>query len=94
MNSGVAERGGGREILRGFLAYYAQKDINGLLDFFSSGAIQNKRENINEIRKTYAQFFNQSQSLIYHLKNPKIEIFPDNAQVKASYEIRQVLKTG
>ena len=60
----------------------------------SSGAIQNKRENINEIKKTYEQFFNQSQSLIYHLKNPRIEILPDHAQVKASYEIRQVLKTG
>ena len=94
VNSGVAKEDEVEKFLEGFLSYYAQKDINGLINFFSSGAIQNKRENINEIKKTYEQFFNQSQSLIYHLKNPRIEILPDHAQVKASYEIRQVLKTG
>jgi curved DNA-binding protein CbpA len=77
-----------------YLRCYTQRDIDGFLGFFSRRAIQNRKENIDEIRRIYSQFFNHSESLLYHLKNPKIDIFPNNAQVRASYEIRQVLQTG
>jgi curved DNA-binding protein CbpA len=77
-----------------YLRCYTQRDIDGFLGFFSPRAIQNRKENIDEIRRIYSQFFNHSESLLYHLKNPKIEIFPNNAQVRASYEIKQVLQTG
>ena len=49
---------------------------------------------LNEIRRVYTQFFSQSQSLVYQLKNPTIKIFPDSVQVKAFYEVKQTLKTG
>ena len=94
MNNRVAGEDEVEKFFEDYLRCYTQRDIDGFLGFFSPRAIQNRKENIDEIRKTYAQFFNQSESLLYHLKNPKIDIFPDNAQVKASYEIRQVLKTG
>jgi curved DNA-binding protein CbpA len=77
-----------------YLRCYTQRDIDGFLGFFSPRAIQNRKEDIDEIRRIYSQFFNHSESLLYHLKNPKIEIFPNNAQVRASYEIKQVLQTG
>ena len=77
-----------------YVSHYTQRDIAGFLNFFSSGAVQNRKEGLNGIRKIYGEFFDQSQSLIYHLKNPKIEIFPSHILVKASYEINQVLKTG
>ena len=85
------------EVKRFFDSYverYTLMDINGFLMFFSSRAIQNKTDDIDEIRKTYTQFFNQSQSLVYQVKNPAIKIFPDSVQVKAFYEVKQKLKTG
>jgi len=77
-----------------YLRCYTQKDIQGFLGFFSAGAVQNRKENIDEIRRIYTRFFDQSESLLYQLKHPAIEILPGNAQVKASYEIKQTLKTG
>ncbi len=71
-----------------------QRDVNSFLSFFSSRAIQNKKDDLNEIRKIYTEFFNQSDSLVYQLKNPQIEISLVDARVKAFYEIRQVRKTG
>ena len=94
MNNRVAGEDEVERFFEDYLRCYTQRDIDGFLGFFSLRAIQNRKENIDEIRKTYAQFFNQSESLLYHLKNPKIDIFPNNAQVRASYEIRQLLKTG
>jgi hypothetical protein len=94
MNNRVAGEDEVERFFEDYLRCYTQRDIDGFLSFFSPRAIQNRKENIDEIKRIYAQFFNQSESLLYHLKNPKIDIFPNNAQVRASYEIRQVLKTG
>jgi curved DNA-binding protein CbpA len=94
MNNRVAGEDEVERFFEGYLRCYAHRDINGFLGCFSPRAIQNQKENIDEIRRIYTQFFNHSESLLYHLKNPKVEIFPNNAQVRASYEIRQVLQTG
>ena len=94
MNNRVAGEDEVERFFEDYLRCYTQRDIDGFLGFFSRRAIQNRKENIDEIRRIYSQFFNHSESLLYHLKNPKIEIFPNNAQVRASYEIRQVLQTG
>jgi curved DNA-binding protein CbpA len=94
MNSRVAGEDEVEKFFEDYLRCYTQRDIDGFLGFFSPRAIQNRKENIDEIRRIYSQFFNHSESLVYHLKNPKIDIFPNNAQVRASYEIRQVLQTG
>jgi hypothetical protein len=94
MNNRLAEEDEVEKFFEDYLRCYSQRDIDGFLGFFSRRAVQNRKETIDEIRKTYERFFNQSENLLYHLKNPKIDIFPNNAQVKASYEIRQVLKTG
>ncbi|RPJ04799.1 MAG: hypothetical protein EHM36_09305 [Deltaproteobacteria bacterium] len=77
-----------------YIACYTEKDIHGFLRFFSSRAIQNKKEDFNEIKRIYTQFFDQSQSLVYRLKNPRTEIFADRVQVKASYEIIQFPRKG
>jgi hypothetical protein len=94
MNNRVAGEEEVEKFFEDYLRCYTQRDIDGFLGFFSPRATQNRKENIDEIKRIYAQFFNHSESLLYHLKNPKIEIFPNNAQVRASYEIRQVLQTG
>lgn len=88
---------GEEEVRRFFDSYverYTLMDINGFLTFFSSRAIQNRTDDIREIRRVYTEFFGQSQSLVYQLKNPAIKIFPDSVQVKAFYEVKQKLKTG
>src|SRR4030043_1673964 len=60
------------EINQFFTAYvdrYTQKDIDGFLSFFSLKAIQNQKEGLEEIRKIYTNFFNQSLALRYRIED-------------------------
>jgi len=83
------------EVKRFFADYverYNQKDIQGFISFFSSKAIQNQKDGLEGIRRIYDNFFNQSQGLEYHIENIKIEVDQNSVQVKAQYEIDQILK--
>jgi ketosteroid isomerase-like protein len=83
------------EINQFFTAYvdrYTQKDINGFLSFFSLKAIQNQKEGLEEIRKNYTNFFNQSLALKYFIEEMGQEIYQNAVEVKARYVINQVLK--
>jgi hypothetical protein len=86
------------EEVRGFFANYldryVQKDIDGFLSVFSSKAIQNQKEGIGEIRKIYANFFEQTHELKYKMEETKIEIYQNGVEVKARYEIIQTLQRG
>jgi hypothetical protein len=82
------------EIKQFFATYidrYTRKDIEGFLSCFSSKAIQNQKDGLPEIRKIYSDFFNQSRELHYLLEDPKIEIYQNAVEVKARYQIDQVL---
>jgi ketosteroid isomerase-like protein len=82
------------EVKRFFADYverYNQKDIQGFISFFSSKAIQNQKDGLEGIRRIYENFFNQSQGLEYRIENIKIEVVQNSIQVRARYEIDQVL---
>ena len=93
-----------RQFFATYLERYTQKDIDGFLSLFSPKAVQNGRYGLDEIKRIYSDFFDQSQELRYHLEDTKIEIhqevlisgiFIENAAlVEARYEIDQVLKKG
>jgi len=51
-------------------------------------------ERLPEIRETYSQFFNQSESLQYGMTDQKTEIYENAVEVGARYEIEQVLRKG
>ena len=57
-------------------------------------AIQNKKDGLEGIRKIYADFFNQGQGVRYNTQDMKIEIYQNAVEVKARYEIEQILKMG
>jgi hypothetical protein len=73
--------------------FYKQKDINSFLSLFSSKAVQNHKDGIDDIRRIYTDFFNQSEKLQYRTKR-KMEIYQNAVEVKGSYEIDQLNKKG
>ena len=78
-----------------FAAYvdrYTRKYIDGFLSFFSLKAIQNQKDGLEEIRKIYTNFFNQSLALRYRIEDMRQEIYQNAVEVKARYVINQVLK--
>jgi hypothetical protein len=86
-----------KEVNQFFVNYidrYTQKDIEGFLSLFSSKAIQNQKDGLGEIRKIYHDFFDQSHELQYHIEDMKIEIYENAVEVKARYEVNQILKGG
>jgi hypothetical protein len=85
------------EINQFFTAYvdrYTQKDIDGFLSFFSLKAIQNQKDGLEEMRKIYTNFFNQSLAIRYRIEEMRQEIYQNAVEVKARYVINQVLKGG
>jgi ketosteroid isomerase-like protein len=74
-------------------ALYNRKDINGFLSLFSSKAVQNHKDGIEKIRTIYTDFFNQSEELRYRTKR-KVEIYQNAVEVKGSYEIDRLNKSG
>ena len=83
------------EVRRFFAEYidrYTKKDIHGFLLAFSSKAIQNQKDGWEGIRKIYTDFFNQGQEVHYNMQDMRIEIYQNVVEVKARYEINQILK--
>jgi hypothetical protein len=83
------------EVKRFFADYverYNQKDIGGFLSLFSSKVIQNQKDRLEGIRRIYDNFFNQSEELRYRLNDTRIEIYQNAVEIKARYEIDQILK--
>jgi type II secretory pathway predicted ATPase ExeA len=83
-----------RQFFADYIDRYTRKDIDGFLSFFSSKAVQNQKDGFAEIRKNYTNFFNQSQELRYHMRDMKIEIYQNSLEVKARYELDQILRKG
>jgi len=83
------------EVKRFFANYidrYNQRDIHGFLSLFSSKAIHNQKDGLEGIRRTYGNFFSQSQILQYHLEDLKMEIYQNAVEAKARYQIDQTSK--
>jgi len=78
-----------------YIERYKQKDIDGFLSLFSSRATQNRKDGLDGIRKIYTDFFDRSQTLRYRMVDRKIEIYENGVEVRARYELEQILvKSG
>ena len=82
------------EFFEKYTERYQKKDLDGFLWLFSLKAMQNQRGGLPEIRQTYSDFFNRSQSLKNSIEGMKIEIYQNAVEVKARYMIDQILKEG
>jgi hypothetical protein len=86
-----------KEVHQFFATYvgrYIEKDVDGFLSLFSSKAIQNQKDGLDEIRADYTHFFNQSLTLLYRMEEMKMEIYQNAVEVKAFYQIDQILNKG
>lgn len=77
-----------------YIERYHRMDIEGFLSLFSPKAIQNKKDGPEGIRKIYTDFFNQGKEVRYRIQDMKIEIYQNVVEVRAHYEIEQILKMG
>ena len=81
-----------RQFFANYTERYTQKDLDGFLSLFSPRAVQNRQDGLEGIRKIYGNFFKQSQEIEYYMDDIKIEIYQNAAEVKARYELVQLLK--
>ncbi len=90
----IATEGEVKQFLANYVDRYVQKDLDGFLSLFSSKAVQNRKDGLEGIRKIYANYFNQSQEIQYQMEDTKIEIYQNGVEVKARYEVNQILRKG
>jgi hypothetical protein len=81
-----------KEFFDSYVERYAKKDTDGFLWLFSSNALQNQADGIVAIREIYNNFFGQTQTLHCRFEDRKVEIYENAVEVKARYEIEQILK--
>lgn len=81
-----------RQFFENYIERYTRKDIDGFLGLFSSKAIQNQNDRLPGIRELYRDFFDRSQTLNCRIQDRKIEIYENAVEVKARYEIEQIVK--
>ncbi len=83
-----------KKFFNNYIKYYERKDLKGILSLFSSKALQNQKDGLEDIRKSYADFFNEAQRIRFYLQDMKIEIYQNAVEVKARYEIEQTIKAS
>ncbi len=83
-----------RQFFDEYIERYTRMDIEGFLSLFSLKAIQNQKDGPEEIRKIYTKFMNQGEGIRYQMEDMKFEIYQNSVEVKARYELNQILKMG
>jgi hypothetical protein len=81
-----------RQFFATYIEKYNQKDLEGFLALFSPKAVQNQRDGLKEIRKNYSHFFKRSMDIRYRLDDVRIEIYQNGVEVKAKYEVNQIVE--
>jgi hypothetical protein len=83
-----------RNFFDNYLVKYNRKEINGFIALFSAKAIQNQKDDVEKIRKTYENFFEQMESVNYEIAITGIEPKQDKLEVKAQYVLEGIVSKG
>jgi hypothetical protein len=83
-----------RNFFDNYLVKYNRKEINGFIALFSAKAIQNKKDDVEKIRRTYESFFAQMESINYQIAISGIEPKQDKLEVKAHYVLEGIVAKG
>jgi len=75
-----------------YIERYTARNIEGFLWLFSPKAVQNQKDGLPGIREVYSSLFDQSQALRFRLEDRKVEIYENVVEVKARYEVEQIVK--
>jgi hypothetical protein len=81
-----------RQFFATYIEKYNRKDLEGFLALFSPKAVQNQKDGLEQIRKTYSHFFKESMGIRYRMNDVKIEIYQNGVEVKANYEVNQIME--
>ena len=81
-----------KQFFENYIERYSARDIEKFLWLFSSKAIQNQKDGLPGIREIYANFFDKSQALKLRIEDQKVEIYENAVEVKARFEIEQIMK--
>jgi hypothetical protein len=81
-----------RQFFTTYVEKYNQKDLEGFLALFSPKAVQNQKDGLETIRKSYSHFFKESMEVRYRMNNERIDIYQNGIEVKATYEVRQIVE--
>ena len=82
------------QFLKDYIERYTNKGIDGFLWLFSLKAVQNQKDRLPGIKEIYSNFFDQTQTLHCRIEDGKVEIYENAAEVRARYEIEQIVKKG
>lgn len=82
------------QFLNNYIERYTGKNIDEFLWLFSLRAVQNQKDGLSGIREIYGNFFDQAQTLNCRIEDRKVEIYENAVEVRARYEIEQVVKKG
>jgi len=83
-----------RNFFDNYLVRYNRKEPRGFISLFSARAIQNQKDDVETIRKTYENFFAQMESVNYQIAITGIEPRQDQVEVKAQYELEGIVAKG
>jgi len=83
-----------RNFFENYLVKYNRKDVNSFISLFSAKAIQNKKDDVEKIRRTYENFFSQMESVNYQIAISDIEPKQDRLEVKAQYVLEGIVARG
>jgi len=83
-----------RNFFDNYLVKYNRKEINSFIALFSAKAIQNQKDDVEKIRKTYENFFAQMESVNYQIAITGIEPKQDRLEVKAQYTLEGIVAKG
>jgi hypothetical protein len=92
--SGPPSEGEVRQFLGRYISSYNNKSIDGLISFFSPKAIQNQKDDLDKIRKTYDNFFDQMEAVQYQIAINKIEPQQNSVEVRGQYQLEGVALKG
>jgi hypothetical protein len=81
-----------RKFFNHYVERYNKKDLQGFLSLFSPKAIQNQKDELDGIRRIYENFFHQSLDLRYSMEDARVEFYQNAVEVKARYEVDQILR--
>jgi hypothetical protein len=83
-----------RNFFDNYLLRYNRKEINSFMALFSAKAIQNKKDDVEKIRRVYGNFFDQMESVNYQIAITGIEPKQDRLEVKAQYVLEGIVSKG
>ena len=89
--SGPPSDGEVRQFLGRYVSSYNNQSTEGLISFFSPRAIQNKKDTLEKIRKTYDSFFDQMEAVQYRITINEIKPQQNSVEVRGQYQLDGVL---